>query len=323
MDITDSWARSLRAAGRSQRTILAYIGDADYFTLHLAGEEPDRARTTPLHDFCNELRRDHPLEDATRGDVEAFMVWCRDRGLADATVARRYRSLQQLYRWLDEEGEVDVSPMARMKPPRVVDTMPPIIPDAVMEKLLASCRGELADGGQRRRNNTGTRLVEFEVRRDTAIVTMLRWSGVRSDEIMGMTVDALNLDAGVFTVIGKGSRLRNVALVAESADAADRYLRVRARHPSAKLSALWVGRKGAMTNSGLAQMLERRCADAGIEPINPHRFRHTFAHMAKVRGMTDEDLMQVAGWQSLQMLGRYGRAASAERAQASHRKLFG
>ncbi|GAG51688.1 unnamed protein product, partial [marine sediment metagenome] len=185
---------------------------------------------------------------------------------------------------------------------------PPIIGDDDMNALLEACRGRLAGGGQRRRNNTGTKLEEFETHRDTAIVTMLRWSGVRAAEIMGLAVADVNLDASTFTVVGKGNRIRTLALVPESASAVDRYLRTRRRHQHADHPALWIGRKGPMSSSGLRQLLERRCADAGIEPINPHRFRHTFAHAAKVRGMSDEGLMQVAGWQSPQMLHRYGRA---------------
>ena len=33
------------------------------------------------------------------------------------TAAVRYRSLQQLFRWLIEEGEITINPMARMRPP--------------------------------------------------------------------------------------------------------------------------------------------------------------------------------------------------------------
>jgi integrase len=41
---------------------------------------------------------------------------------------------------------------------------------------------------------------------------------------------------------------------------------------------LWLGRKGPLTVSGVAQLLERRGADAGVDHLHPHRFRHTMAH---------------------------------------------
>lgn len=321
MDLTDSWAKSLRAAGRSHRTIDSYLEDLDYFTLWQSGVEPQRDGRR--HELANDLRMEHPIEDATRDDIAGFLVWCRDvRRLADATIARRYRGLQQFYKWLLADGEIDADPMANMKPPTIAPTMPPITSADDMEKLLKACRGELADGGQRRRNNNGTKLVEFETRRDTALVTMLATTGVRASEIMGLELADVNLDADTFTVTGKGNRSRTLAIVPEASAALDRYLRVRRRHQHADDPALWVGRKGRMTTAGLRQLLERRCADAGIDPINPHRFRHTFAHRAKVAGMSDENLMAVAGWNSHQMLDRYGRAAKQERAQAAHRQMF-
>ena len=35
-----------------------------------------------------------------------------------SSAATRYRSLQQLFKWLDDEGEIEGSPMAKMGHPR-------------------------------------------------------------------------------------------------------------------------------------------------------------------------------------------------------------
>lgn len=320
MDVIDMWARSLRSANRSPRTIDAYREDADMLTLHRAGIEPG---TVDRDATARRLRAEQPIEDCTRGEIEAFLVWCRDvRGLADATVARRFRSLQQLFVYLDELGETDGNVMAKMKPPKVVDRPPPIIADGDMHKLLEACAGHLANGGERRRNYQGSKLVEFEVRRDTAMVQLLKTTGCRASELMNLAVSDLNLTAETFKVVGKGNRIRSIAILPDPATAVDRYLLVRRRHAHADHPALWLARKGPLSASGLAQMLRRRCEDAGIGRINPHAFRHTFAHKAKVHGVTDENLMAVAGWQSPQMLQRYGRAATEERAQAAHRTMF-
>ena len=318
------WTRSLRAAGRSQRTLDAYTEDVDMLTLHRGGIEPGKNVHRPS--TAATLRSQQPIEDATRGDIEAFLVWCRDvRGLADATIARRFRSLQQFYGWLHDHGEIESNPMAKMKPPKVVDSPPPIIADDDMAKLIEACAGKLSDGGVRRKVTKSGRspIDDFEIRRDTALVEIMRTTGVRCAEVMNLAVADVNLDAGTFRVVGKGNRIRTIALVGTARSALDSYLLSRRRHNRADHPALWLSRKGPLSHSGLAQMLRRRCEDAGIGRINPHAFRHTFAHHAKVAGMTDESLMAVAGWQSPQMLHRYGRSASEERAQAEHRRLFG
>jgi integrase len=63
-----------------------------------------------------------------------------------------------------------------------------------------------------------------------------------------------------------------------TADALRRYLRARSQHPHAELANLGLGKKGAVTVSGVAQLLERRAKEAGVQDVHPHRFRHTFAH---------------------------------------------
>ncbi|MGI9051090.1 MAG: tyrosine-type recombinase/integrase [Ilumatobacteraceae bacterium] len=289
-----SWVRSLRAAGRAPTTVGSYLSDTRHLLNHVGG--------------------DTPVEVITRRQIEEFLVAGMDAGLAPATVARRFRSLQQLYRWLDDEDEIDVSPMAKMKPPTVVVQPPDVITADELRALLAACKpaGKGQDRGDR-----------FERTRDTAMILLLATTGVRSAELIGLTVDGLNLNAETFTVLGKGNRQRLVALLPQPAEALDRYLRERRKHPAHKLPALWLGAKGVLTDSGLRQLLERRCRVAGIRAINPHLFRHTFAHEAKRRGMADDALMQIAGWRSAQMLHRYGASAAAERGRDAHRKLFG
>jgi site-specific recombinase XerD len=151
--------------------------------------------------------------------------------------------------------------MERMSAPSVPEQPVPVLDDNTLTTLLATAKG-----------NT------FENRRDTAIIRLFLETGMRAGELCGMGQGDLDFEQGVAFVLGKGGRHRACPFGARTADALRRYLRIRTRHPSYALDALWLGKKGAMTDSGVRQMLERRCADAGMEPIHPHQFRHTFAH---------------------------------------------
>ena len=301
-ELLDSWTRSLRARARSEATIDAYLTDSRKLSTWLDA-------------------RGCSLVDAGRRDIEGFLAGMRESGLAAATIARKYRSFLQLYKWLEEEAEIDVNPMVKMRPPKVPVQPPPVITPADLAKLLAACDRPRQRPGRPKPANPDR--ATYENKRDKALILLLATTGIRAGELMGLTRDDLDLNHGTFTVMGKGGRRRDVLLLPKPAEAVDKYLRARRKHPKAALPDLWLGDKGRLTDSGLRQLIERRCDDADIGRINPHRFRHTFAHEAKSRGMSDGDLMAIAGWNSPQMLHRYGASAAAERARESHLRFFG
>jgi len=68
--------------------------------------------------------------------------------------------------------------------------------------------------------------------------------------------------------------MRVVPISSSTGEALARYVRARANHPAAgRTDGLWLGRKGALQDSGVSQLLAHRCRLAGLPCVNPHAFR--------------------------------------------------
>ena len=288
-----SFARSLRARNRSELTIKSYLEAANLFAAFLAD------RGMPLF-----------VADITREHVEEFIIDQEAQHRA-STAATRYRSLQQLFKWLDDEGEITGSPMAKMSLPKVTLEDVPILSKEQVKALLATCDGKT-----------------FTERRDQAILSVFCDTGARIAEVAALRWapdDAeshdVDLDRGELRLLGKGAKWRVVGIGHTTARDIDRYVRMRSRHPSAHRSALWIGGKGAMTTSGIRQMVRTRGRLAGLPKLYPHMLRHAFAHHWLSDGGNEGDLMRLAGWSSDQMLRRYARTSAERRAIQAHKRL--
>ncbi|MEE8602206.1 tyrosine-type recombinase/integrase [Euzebya tangerina] len=283
--LTTSFGRHLRASTRTERTIELYGMAVRYL-----GEWAAREGVDPL----------------TRDAVVGYLAYESGR-VKPATVANRYRSLQQFFKWAYEEDELDVDVMARLKPPKVPEQPVPVLAAEDLARLLKVCEGK-----------------GFAQRRDAAIIRLFIDTGIRLSEMAGIGVADLDLDVDkVVWVTGKGGRERACPFGRKTVRAIDRYLRVRVDHAEADSGGLWLGTssRGQMTKSGIAQVIRRRSEEAGIGHVHPHQFRHTFAGSMRRQGLDDDSLMRLAGWRSRDMLNRYGASVADSRARERYRNI--
>lgn len=253
-----------------------------------------------ITDFARSL--DAPLETATPDDLRKWMVNSRRRGLSPVTVSNRLTIVKIFYKWAAEErGLIDVARGVRA--PKAPETITEVLSRRQQRDLLATCRGRHP--------------IQL---RDTAILSVLLDGGLRAAECVGLTLDDVNLPDKTLIVRGKGGRKRNALMRTQTALTIDRYLNTRADDHAA----LWLTRFGdkPLRYPGLAHMIKKRGADAGIPSLHPHMFRHTWASEYRRAGGSEGNLMILGGWLSREMLDRYGRVDAESRALEEGRRVL-
>jgi integrase/recombinase XerD len=281
-----SWEIHLRAERKSPQTVKIYRDGLRAFLR-----------------WCDREGVDPALDRAT---VNKWIADLLDSGTAATTARSRQLSVRRFSSWLADEGEIPRDDLLGLKPPALDRPNVPRLDDDELAALLRSCQGKA-----------------FMDRRDEAIVRLAIETAARAEEILAMTVADIDLRRGLASIRrGKGGRGRRTPFGPATAQALDRYMRLRRAHRLAATPALWLGDRGkALAYYGLRNALARRAEAAGVDGFHIHRLRHTAASRWLEAGGSEGGLMAVAGWRSRDMLDRYVADTAMSRAAEESRAL--
>ncbi|MCH8025512.1 MAG: tyrosine recombinase [Chloroflexi bacterium] len=221
-----------------------------------------RNYSTDLRHFFDFLG-DRSLPSVDKLVIRAYASGLVESGLAPASIARRVSALRTFFRYLRSEDVLDSDPMLGVRGPRRERRLPNFLTQEQIDTLIASADAETPQG-----------------LRNRAILELLYASGLRVSEVVGVDVDALDLDDRTVRVLGKGDKERLVVIGRPAVRAIQRYLDdARPRLTRRPETALFLNRDGGRLSQRAVQLIVRKCAlAAGIErSVHPHLLRHTFA----------------------------------------------
>jgi integrase/recombinase XerD len=183
------------------------------------------------------------------------------------------------YRFLMLDGHIKRHPAEDLDTPQAGAHLPRFLSEDEMEKLLAA-------------PDTGTE----EGLRDRAILELMYASGLRISELISLKPSDVDMDAGLLSCHGKGSKERRIPIGKSAARWLEHYRAVRARQARTHDPRLFVNSLGApLTRQLVWAAIKRHAERAGLEQVSPHTLRHSFATHLIQRGADSRSVQSLLG----------------------------
>lgn len=230
-------------------------------------------------------------------DLHAYMADQVQHQYAAGTINRRLDYLLGILRSLAERDEPVDNSVFRVRYLRRPDSLPRHLSSAECQRL----ENYLHD----RRDS-----LESGVQLENACLWLMLHSGLRSGECTDLQFQDLDLPGQRLIVRqGKGQRDRVVYLSPRTCQAIQRYLQGAARQPA---DPLWSYPNGKPMRQGwLSEHVAAIGKTIGIQPLYPHRLRHTCATRLLNAGMEITRIQKLLGHKMLSTTMIYARVQDA------------
>ncbi|MGH9223212.1 MAG: tyrosine-type recombinase/integrase [Acidimicrobiales bacterium] len=263
----------LAERGLAVSTADAYLQRAHRFVAGLAGDRVLASITTA--DVTRAVRSEASRVSA--GSVQYFVAGLR--------AFLRFCFLEELV-------GTDLSPAALAVSARRRSLLPRGIGRAEASALLGSCDRQRAGG-----------------RRDYAVLVVLVRLGLRASEVAGLRLEDVDWRAGELVVRGKGNRSDRLPLPVDVGEAVVAYLRHgRPRTTRRELFLHARAPFGPLSRQGICGIVRTACVRAGVEPVGPHRLRHTLACQLLAAGAGLPEIGEVLRHRGVTATAIYARA---------------
>lgn len=244
----DDFAVRLRAQGRSEHTISAYLRDLRCF-----------ARVLP----------DVELADITPAMIDAALtdsaVACSENGSpkSAATMYRQKAALRSFFAWATQTGLIQSSPAISVTTKRLPRKPPKFLTEPEKRRLLKEVHDRTS----------------LLAHRDRVIFELFLGTGIRIAELVSLDIDDVDLDGKHVRITGKGGIPQIKFLKSSLRTLLRSYLKERNRLTGSDVTALFISSRGTrICCRQVAQRLAYWLGKAGIQKnVTPHGLRHTFA----------------------------------------------
>ena len=206
-------------------------------------------------------KNDLNLLTLTRQDLREWLIDLGSEKLSENSRRRLISAVRGFYKFLMFDGHVTKNPAEDLVAPQKGVYLPRFLNRAEIEMLLATPDTSTENG-----------------LRDRAILELMYASGLRVSEAVNLKMHEVDIDAGILTCTGKGSKTRRVPVGSSAIEWLKSYLAVRRKFENIELDKMFVNSNGSLiTRQSIYVSITEYALKCGLTGVSPHTLRHSFA----------------------------------------------
>ncbi len=201
------------------------------------------------------------LEDFSPHDIRKAIALLNRKGMASSSIARSLSTWRSLFAFLVETNGFKQNPCLGIRAPKNKKHLPKTLtPDETAQLLDIKSKEKFSA-------------------RDRAIFETFYSSGLRLSELVMVTTDSLDLQAGTVRVVGKGNKTRIVPLGKKAIEAINDWLEQKLSINIPETEYVFTNEKGMpISPRTLQHRLSVWAKKQGLpQNVHPHMLRHSFA----------------------------------------------
>ena len=272
-----------------------------------------RSYTRDIAQFHNFLKDVKNINTITELDLAAFRKFLKSidqNNYSNRTILRKYSSLINYFRFLEENKLIDIQLSQFINVPRKRERLYTFLSKKEMERLFDSVKA--GDHLNRTRLANSPQIMKYLVclhKRNRLIIELLYSTGARVSEVENIKISDIDFKKREIKVTGKGRKQRIVYINSKCHCLLEIYLKE--NRPELALNkktgihsgdpSLLLNCKGSKLSSrSIYEIVRKYVKLAGIKKkITPHSIRHSFASHLMQEGAGIREIQELLGHENI------------------------
>ncbi len=211
--------------------------------------------------FFNYFYQIKDMGEIKRSDFGKYTIYLAQQGLKPSSITRKIASVKGFFKFACAKREILSNPALAISSPKIPKKLPKVISIQEIEQLL---------------KNKMTK-------KQRAVFELLYATGLRVSELVGLTVNNIDLKTNLIKTTGKGSKQRLVPLGGPAKSAILDYMKERelliktVLGSSGKVDFLFINEKCQKISRQWVYNFIKQQGNLINKAISPHTIRHSFA----------------------------------------------